>query len=320
MANYKIIQDIEAEDKLIGSLTLRQFIYAGVTALCLYLAYVCIIKHLDVFFVVLIPVGLFSGFFAFPWKLNQPTEVWALARIRFFLKPRQRKWDQNNLKEMVIITAPKEIVTDYTKGLSANEISSRLKTLANTLDSRGWAIKNASNSAVIQPSQIVPGNPDRLIDLQNFTSQAPPADVAAADEAIDNQNHSIAERFDQMITSSSNDLRKNIVNQLQNSQAVPGSVIKDKQNPAVTGHSNSSVARNWFAGPSRDDPLPNIITSTGEVLNKPKPKPSVQRITPIAPVTETPYADILKLANNNDLNVATIARQLGPKEVVINLH
>ena len=29
MATYKVIQDIEAEDKLIGPLTLRQFIYAG---------------------------------------------------------------------------------------------------------------------------------------------------------------------------------------------------------------------------------------------------------------------------------------------------
>ncbi|MGH7158305.1 MAG: PrgI family mobile element protein [Candidatus Saccharimonadales bacterium] len=33
MATYKVIQDIEAEDKILGPLTLRQFIYAGVAAI-----------------------------------------------------------------------------------------------------------------------------------------------------------------------------------------------------------------------------------------------------------------------------------------------
>jgi len=127
MATYKVIQDIEAEDKLIGPLTLRQFIYAGVLALSLYLTYIAVVKHVAFMALFLLPVGLVAGFFAFPWKLNQPTEVWALAKIRFLLKPRQRKWDQSAIKELVEITAPKRIETDYTNGLSQVEIESRLK-------------------------------------------------------------------------------------------------------------------------------------------------------------------------------------------------
>lgn len=44
MAVYKVLQDIEAEDKLIGPLTLRQFIYAAIGAIFLWLSYVSLTK------------------------------------------------------------------------------------------------------------------------------------------------------------------------------------------------------------------------------------------------------------------------------------
>ena len=39
MATYKVLQDIEAEDKLLGPLTLRQFVYGAIAVICLYLSY-----------------------------------------------------------------------------------------------------------------------------------------------------------------------------------------------------------------------------------------------------------------------------------------
>ena len=44
MSTYKVLQDIEAEDKLIGPLTLRQFIYALVAAFNGYLTFMVITK------------------------------------------------------------------------------------------------------------------------------------------------------------------------------------------------------------------------------------------------------------------------------------
>ena len=44
MATYKVIQDIEAEDKLVGPLTLKQFIYAGISALCLYICFIAMLS------------------------------------------------------------------------------------------------------------------------------------------------------------------------------------------------------------------------------------------------------------------------------------
>src|SRR5947209_164958 len=109
MATYKVIQDIEAEDKLVGPLSFRQFVYAGIAAICFYLSFLVITKHAAYIAIVFVPIGAFSGFFAFPWGRDQPTEIWALAKIRFLLKPRRRIWDQSGIKELVTITAPKKI-------------------------------------------------------------------------------------------------------------------------------------------------------------------------------------------------------------------
>jgi len=39
MATYKVIQDIEAEDKLLGPMTLRQFIYAVIVVVMGFVAF-----------------------------------------------------------------------------------------------------------------------------------------------------------------------------------------------------------------------------------------------------------------------------------------
>src|SRR6478609_9679063 len=109
MSTYKVIQDIEAEDKLVGPLTLRQFIYAGVSAFCLYLCFMALTKNAAFLIGLFLPIAIVTGFFAFPWKGEQPTEIWALARLRFMLKPRVRIWDQSNAKQLVTVLAPRKL-------------------------------------------------------------------------------------------------------------------------------------------------------------------------------------------------------------------
>src|ERR1700689_4826621 len=135
MATYKVIQDIEAEDKILGPLTFRQFVYGLIAAFFCYICVICVTKGAAFLLVFFLPPALFTGFFAFPFGRDQPTEVWALAKIRFFLKPHRRTWDQSGVKELVTITVPKKVERILTNGLSQNEVQSRLKTLANTIDS-----------------------------------------------------------------------------------------------------------------------------------------------------------------------------------------
>src|SRR5476651_1493159 len=145
MATYKVLQDIEAEDKFVGPLTLKQFIFAGIAFVCAYLSFFFLTKHAWILVIPLLPVMVTTGFLAFPWGRDQPTEIWLLAKIRFFLKPKRRIWNQSGVEQLVTITVPKRTEPEYVgSNLSQTEVRSRLKALASTIDSRGWAIKNVN--------------------------------------------------------------------------------------------------------------------------------------------------------------------------------
>src|SRR3989337_24340 len=107
MATYKVIQDVEADDKLLGPLSLKQFIFAGIGATSLYLTFFLLSKGFWPAIIIFLPLILASGLLAFPWGRDQPTEIWLAARIRFLLQPRKRVWNQSGIKELVTITVPK---------------------------------------------------------------------------------------------------------------------------------------------------------------------------------------------------------------------
>lgn len=359
MATYKVIQDIEAEDKLLGPLTLRQFIFAIVAAACFYFCFLVMTKGAPFLLVVFFPPGAMAAFFAFPFGRDQPTEVWALAKIRFLVKPRRRIWDQSGIKELVTITAPKKIEKIYSDGLSQTEVKSRLRALADTIDSRGWAVKNVNVNLYSQPGLLTTGqDSDRLISLDNIPQQVPSYDVQASDDILDAGSNPVAQQFDQMMAASSREHRQQIVQRLKDDSpqqpkaaATPPGDYWFLHQPATSGTAHSDDV--MFANPQVVAPMANDDTPKGDTPEEkalarklreqqdnaqkfynshiktilpPGSRPTNQ--TPIAPVTPPPNPAILELANNNDLNVATIAREANkpkrsdesPDEVVISLH
>ncbi len=246
MATYKVIQDIEAEDKLLGPLTLRQFIYAGITAVCLYMSFLVVTRGAPFLIIVFLPVALLCGFFAFPWKQDQPTEVWALAKVRFFFKPHKRIWNQSGIKELVTITAPKKVVVDYTDGLSQSQVKSRLKALADTIDTRGWAIKNANVNLYSHPQAEAQqeANSDRLVDPSGLPQDVPAIDVQAADDILDEKSNPIAQHFDQMITAATATHRQQITQTLRNQ----ANAAAGNQSPTGNAPADQNQAQNdyWF--------------------------------------------------------------------------
>src|SRR5665213_1846981 len=98
MSTYKVIQDIEAEDKILGPLTLRQFIYGLIAGFLLYICFLSVVKGAPYLLVLFLPPALFAAFFAAPFGRDQPTEVWALAKILFYFQPRRRVWNPSCVK------------------------------------------------------------------------------------------------------------------------------------------------------------------------------------------------------------------------------
>lgn len=352
MAGYKVIQDIEAEDKLVGPLTLRQFIFAIIAAFCAYLSFIALTKGFTVALFILVPPMLFTGFFAFPWGRDQPTEVWALAKIRYFLKSRKRIWNQSGIRDLVTITAPKRVEKRYTNGLSAYEVQSRLSALANTLDSRGWAVKNVYTV----PAPIGNAPTDRLVDIGSLPRAVPSVVVPDTEDMLDEINNPRAHQLGEMVAASTKNRKEQLLEQMRlgNVQATPAPATPpaasslwfarkplDIPQPPASPVSQPAAPVNSLPAGLSEEELTNELhkrhamasvalgtenLKTIEPLGQtpatpPQPAPPV----PPAPVTPVPDPATINLANNDDLNIATIARIANKKdtdsgEVVISLH
>lgn len=381
MAAYKVIQDIEAEDKLLGPLTLRQFIYALIAVACFYFTFLLVSKGIDFLAPLFLLPGLFAAFFAIPWSREQPTEVWALAKIRFFLKPRRRIWDQSGIKELVTITVPKKIERNFTNGLDQMEVRSRLTALANTLDSRGWAVKNVNVNLSAVPGMPMAASSDRLLDASTLPQEVPNYDVTAADDILDETNNPVASQFDKMINVQAKNHRQQIVQHMKElvQQQAGGQAADSGQTPPAgdwftaqtTNQSQAVPAQDYTVTATAEEeavaaramaasrqmnkqafghlktlepidrelppplaaaPVVSTAVPAASVAVQPQPLADAQQavqaayVQPAPTVTAQPDPAIIKLANNNDLNVATIARQAQKEkqaeadEVVVSLH
>jgi len=221
MAVYKVIQDIEAEDKLLGPLSLKQFIYAAIAGLSLFIAIRLMIStelgalRWVLMFIFILPVIVF-GILAAPFGRDQPTEVWILAHIKFFLKPRKRIWDQSGISELVTITAPKKIEKQFVKDLSQTEVKSRLQALAATLDSRGWAVKNVNVNLYNQPGYFdsTAADSDRLLDAASLPQAVPAIDIRAEDDILDEKSNATAQHFEALVQKAESEKMQQIVEKM----------------------------------------------------------------------------------------------------------
>jgi hypothetical protein len=323
VATYKLIQDIEAEDHILGPLSLRQFIFAIIAAFGGYLCFFSITKHADFLLLIFFPPTVFFGFFAVPFGRDQPTEIWALAKIRYYLKPRKRIWDQTGVKELVTINVPKKIERALTNGLSENEVSSRLRVLADTLDSRGWSVKNIQQPNLMRGA-FGPQSQDseRLLNISApLQSDSDYGEPEGADILNEDRNNVISNHMQQMINDSTEKHKQNIINQMNRPYTDPNVAPANDQQ--------------WFmqsAAPSTQIASPvNGVRQLPQSLLRPVANP-----VPVAPVPLPPSNTlktgndpaIISLASRDDFTVDTIAREAkritdnesNDGEVVISLH
>lgn len=401
MATYKVLQDIEAEDKLLGPLTLKQFIFAIIAVGIGFIEFKLItapelsIMRWPFVVVLLLPMALF-GFLAAPIGRDQPNDIWLLARLRFLIKPHVRIWNQDGISQLVTITVPKKIQEVFTNGLDQREVQSRLTALASTLDSRGWAIKNVDVNMFTQPGYLTAqdDSSDRLVAPSALPIPDQIVDIHASDDIMDASSNPIAQHLDQMVQASTTQHQQAVRQSVQNggtpapadywfmnqqgggapqtaapagyatfnnSQVVaPGSDDVNEPEPTAAEKAfiekvEADIKNEKTSNTSHLKTLQPLSEQKAEAEEQSKAKPpALTPVDPYAviPVTgldsaavlppvsapavkptntsapasgTTPNPAILNLANNDDLNVATIARQAkriseADDEVVISLH
>lgn len=318
MATYKVPQDVEADDKLIGPFSFRQFIYLIVVALSIAAAWGLAQVFLPLLIIPL-PLIVFFGALALPLRKDQPMEVFLAAMVSFYLKPHRRIWDPDGLESLIEITVPKTIEVVRSKDISQDEARQRFSYLADVVDSQGWAVRGvgaqAMNSAM---------NSDAYFAAQQ------------TQDVLDNDN-TIAQNLDYKLEQSdSRRYQETIERVRQQASAAAGTpTVSPSSGPYdYFGGSNTVVDNTTDDGSAPQfDPYPEDIKQTviQPISDDPNPVSPTQTppvaTTPVTTSENTPSADIMNLATNADLSIQTIAKEAGrlqdkanmDEEVVISL-
>ena len=293
MSSYKVPQDVEADDKLIGPFSFRQFIYLVIVALAIAMAYGLSKIYIGLVIIPL-PIVVFFGALALPLRKDQPMEIYLAAIIAYYLKPHRRIWEPDGISSLIEITAPKIPEIQRTKNISEDEAQRRLSYLADIVDTQGWAVRGADTQPMNTPLKS-----DAYFEAQQ------------TNDILDESNI-ITQTFDTKLEKSNQDRHDAMAKILagQPTNYFDGPVTEPMAAPEPV-----------FDEPIKIDynPYPEIQQSVIQPLDeqaKAKP-PVVEQPKPATNATskEGHEADIIKqaklniLASSNNLDIATIARE-----------
>ena len=346
MAQYKVPQDVEADDKLLGPFSFRQFVYlliaAGLIALAVGLFQLFPLLAL----IPLPPVFLFLVL-ALPLKKDQPMETYLAAMVSFYIKPHTRVWTPGQRESTIFITAPKNVEDIRTRDITGEEATHRLSFLANLVDSEGYAIKGATNSSMREDlvaeanaqsdmfDTYNSANLNRVID-QNKTVQRQAAmqqmQTALQNREAEQQAAAQAEQRRQM-----EEQQRILAEQKRQREEAEFRLREEEMRRLNSEHEDAlnSMRAAISRGEEIDTSSAMIQNNRGKLgpkpENKPKPAPKPEPAPEPAPApkkvaTEAPKPSIMELANNPDFTVATIAKEanrLNKKEegeVFVSLH
>ncbi|HRN97042.1 MAG TPA: PrgI family protein [Candidatus Saccharibacteria bacterium] len=309
MAEYKVPQDVEADDKLIGPFSFRQFVYLIVVALSIGAAWGLGNLFLPLAIIPL-PLIIFFGALALPLRKDQPMEIFLAAMVSFYLKPRKRIWDPDGLESLIEITVPKTVEVMRSKNISQDEAHQRFSYLAEVVDSQGWAVRGvqAPNSAM---------NTDAYFEAQQ------------TQDFLDS-NNTVAQNLDHKLEQSDSKRREETLERIRK-QAAASSVAPPASSPSgAYNYFGDSTTQPIAANDNTttDDPNPTYNPYPDEIKQTViQPVSSTINPTPITTSENTPSTDIMNLATNADLSIQTIAREASrlqgksdlKEEVVISL-
>ena len=194
MGQYKVPQNVEAEDKIIGPLTLKQFIYALIGVAWALISFATLHKLVPVMILIGVPpAGLFL-LLAFFTRDGQNFEQILIAMVGYFANPRRRRWIKEEVVEAFHIEAT-PVVVEQTQRNPA-DVRSQLEHIANMIDSRGW------ENHTLTASNGSPTAPQNQIAYPTSAASTPTALVtepAPSEDIFDLQNSPLAQNLSELI-------------------------------------------------------------------------------------------------------------------------
>ena len=172
MAQYKVPQDVEADDKLLGPFSFRQLIYLFIAGGLGALAF-GLFQLFPLLVIIPLPFIFFFLILALPLKKDQPMETYLAALVSFYLKPNKRFWNPGQRDSTITITAPKKVEGPRIRTISEDEASHRLSFLADIVDSEGLSVTGSWNGMKDEYIAEASATPDMFeaYDSRNLSSR-----------------------------------------------------------------------------------------------------------------------------------------------------
>lgn len=252
MGQYKVPQDVEAEDKIIGPLTLKQFIFAilGVAWGAITFA---LFRRVPLFFVVFgIPPSLLFLLLGVYKRQDQPFDQLFLALVSFLTRPRKRLWEKEPIAEVFRVEPAPVKAEPITR--NPEEVRGQLEKLVHVIESRGGVkqpeLQEPSLEHQIQPS-------DRIFMPESLQPGAPPQealDVSMSDDVLDFENNPNAQNLNHLIEGAVQKVRDQAISTMQTARGV----TPPKQTPPPSGQAGVS----GMTAPVPDDILKQTLAAS----------------------------------------------------------
>jgi hypothetical protein len=146
---YKVPQNIDLEDKIVGPFTMKQFIYLLVGGTIIYGWWNYANTYVDpspmsIFIPLALPVGLLTFCLALVKVNDRPFELFLLNIFKFIFSPKQRMW-REGFKEQGVIVIDKNAEKQTKQGTVKD--TSSLDDLAKTLEKQANLISQNTPQA-----------------------------------------------------------------------------------------------------------------------------------------------------------------------------
>ena len=283
MATYKVPQDVEAEDRLLGPFTFRQFVYLLIAAIAGALA-AALFQIFPLLAILPLPVIIFFLILALPLKKDQPMETYLAAIVSFYMKPNKRFWRPGQGETTIQITAPKIVEKSRTRDISEEEASHRLSFLSNLVDSEGYAIRGNHNG--------------------NFTENF----IADTEDVNDFMDDSQNQNLINLMQKEKVARHAEIINQMK-------AAINNTENamsPATISSHQATLGSNPFTQnqSTPNQPTPNPFTPNQTTPNQTTSTPSIQNANTLANRNQSILnSNYQNLANNQNFSINTISKE-----------
>jgi hypothetical protein len=245
MSQYKVPQNVEAEDTILGPLTIKQFIYVIIALGWGFICWRVLAVAPPIAILAMLPITgplLALGLIR---REGQSFETYFIAMIRFAIVPRRRSWLKDQSKVVVREETKKPEVEDV-KMPSATEVRGELRKLATIVDTRGRMPKGEELQAA-DANVVGSALSQRVVtpEATQVASEIIANKVSAPrNDMLDMQRNPKAVAVGEMLTTSGADVRAQAIANMQKAAtAAPNQPGNQAQAPSQPSTQNAILQR-----------------------------------------------------------------------------